>query len=151
MMLLDGTKFTLDVDLNETGAALKQQIQQHTGIATTSQRLVYNDQVVAAVKTVEETFGRLDVVINNAGKNAEYKLIADSDVDDWWALWDINLRGTYHVTRAALPLLIKSGGDKTIINVGSLAAVLVAPSFSSYCVRRCAMLRTRAILTSMRL
>ncbi|GJE88260.1 ubiquitin-like domain-containing protein [Phanerochaete sordida] len=52
MELLDGTKFTLDVDLNETGATLKQQIQQHTGIATTSQRLVYNDQVVADANTL---------------------------------------------------------------------------------------------------
>lgn len=93
-----------------------------------------NDQVVAAVKKVEETFGRLDIVINNAGYAEQIGSIADSDPEDWWTTWDVNLRGTYHVVRATLPLLIKCGGDKTIVNVSSGAANMVIPIYAAYCV-----------------
>ena len=95
-----------------------------------------NEQVVAAAKRVEDTFGRVDVVINNAGYAERYNYIADSDPDDWWKVWNVNLRGPYHVTRAFLPLLIKSGGDKTIVNVASIAADILLPRYSSYAVRR---------------
>ncbi|KIP09052.1 hypothetical protein PHLGIDRAFT_23195 [Phlebiopsis gigantea 11061_1 CR5-6] len=100
-----------------------------------------NEQVVAAVNKAGEALGRLDIVINNAAQVADYKLIADSDAQDWWSIWDINLRGTYHVVRAVLPLLIKSGGDKTIVNVGSLAAVFILPTLSSYSTSKIALLR----------
>ena len=91
-----------------------------------------NEEVVAAVKTVEETFGRLDVVINNAGYLAKYSSITDSDPEDWWTTWNINIRGTYHVVRAALPLLIKCDGDKTVINVSSMGGNVIFPRYSSY-------------------
>ena len=94
-----------------------------------------NDQVVAAAKQVEDTFGRVDVVINNAGYAERYNYIADSDPDDWWKGWNVNMRGTYHVTRAFLPLLIKCGGDKTIVNVSSLSAHAWIPRYTSYSVR----------------
>lgn len=104
-------------------------------VITCSVDITDKKQVETAVKKAEDVFGRLDVVINNAAQLNEYKTIVDSDVDDWWGIWDTNLKGTYIVTRAVLPLLIKSNGDKTIINVTSLGAAIVAPAMSSYCVR----------------
>ena len=105
-------------------------------VLTASVDVTNNDQVVAGVKKVEETFGRLDIVINNAGFTEKWGLIADSDPDSWWTTWNINIRGTYHVVRATLPLLIRSGGDKTIINVGSFASNFLLPRSSSYYVSR---------------
>ena len=91
-----------------------------------------NEQVVTGIKKIEETFGRLDIVVNNAGILENSSLIADSDPDTWWKTWNINIRGTYHVVRATLPLLIQSGGENTIINVGSIAATFLFPRSSSY-------------------
>ena len=93
-----------------------------------------HDQVVAAVREVEATFGRLDIVINNAGYMEYHNLIADSNPEDWWRVWEINLRGLYHVTRAVLPLLIKCSGDKTIVNLSSIGSHRLSARFSSYTV-----------------
>lgn len=93
-----------------------------------------NDQVVAAAKQVEKTFGHVDIVINIAGYLEHYNYIADSDPDEWWKPWNVNIRGAYHVTRAFVPLLIKSGGDNTFVNVASSAGFVMTPRISSYSV-----------------
>ncbi|KZT03034.1 NAD(P)-binding protein [Laetiporus sulphureus 93-53] len=72
------------------------------------------EHVSAASNIVKDTFGRLDILVNNAG------------------VYTISNRGTYHVTREFLPLLIECGGDKTIINLNSVAAHLLQPRFSAY-------------------
>lgn len=125
-------------DLTEVKAACLsvQQFGHPFEVLTLSVDITQNDEVVAAVKKVEETFGRLDIVINNAGYVESYHHIADSTPDDWWKTWDINLRGTYHVVRATLPLLIRSDGDKTIVNVSSIVANVIYPRLSSYSVRQ---------------
>lgn len=93
-----------------------------------------NDQVEAAAKQVEATFGRLDIVINNVGYLGGSDLIAESDTEEWWKGWEVNIRGTYHVTRAFVPLLIQAGGDKTIVNMSSSGALGIGAGYSSYCV-----------------
>ena len=103
-----------------------------------------NDQVVAAVKQVEDTLGHVDVVINNAGYLERYNYIADSNPDDWWKVWNVNLRGTYQVTRAFLPLLVKCNGDKTIVNLSSIGAHNLSLRYSSYSV--CHQLCGRSVL-----
>jgi NADP-dependent 3-hydroxy acid dehydrogenase YdfG len=88
----------------------------------------------AAAQT-EKTFGRLDILINNAGILEEGGLIAETDPEAWWKTWTLNVRGPYLVTRAFLPLLLKSSdGDKTIVNVSSFGAHMVIPSRSAYMV-----------------
>lgn len=63
-------------------------------------------------------FGRLDILMNNAGGGLERTLIGEDDPDVWQQVVEINLLGTYFCTRAALPHLKADGGGK-IINVGS--------------------------------
>ncbi|CCM00298.1 uncharacterized protein FIBRA_02328 [Fibroporia radiculosa] len=60
------------------------------------------------------TFGRLDVVVNNAGYMESFRSIAESDPEEWWKIWTVIMRGTYKVTRGCLPLLLERGGDRTI-------------------------------------
>ncbi|OAL21434.1 hypothetical protein AYO20_11371 [Fonsecaea nubica] len=84
-----------------------------------------------AIKTVEQEFGTLDVVINNASRMEVWKPIHETDVEDWWSTWEVNLKGTYLVTRATLPLLLKGNG-KTIITISSAGALTTSSGGSAY-------------------
>ena len=98
--------------------SLAQEIQTTAKAATRSQpqflpvQLDVTDagSVAAAATAVEKAFGKLHVVINNAGVLGKYGLIADSDVEAWGRVMDVNLRGPYLVTRAFLPLLLRTSG-----------------------------------------
>ena len=50
--------------------------------------------VEEAAKEVEREFGRLDVLVNNAGYLEMWKSITDSDPEEWWRTWEVNLRGS---------------------------------------------------------
>ncbi|MCJ1239655.1 hypothetical protein MMC14_007653 [Varicellaria rhodocarpa] len=90
------------------------------------------DSIEAAAKEIDNAFdGRLDVLLNNAGYLEVSMPVAESDPDEWWKAWTVNVRGPYLMTRAFLPLMLK-GGDKTIINVSSLGAHSKRPGASGY-------------------
>ena len=92
-------------------------------------------KVTDAAEKVEAAFGRVDFIINNAGYMEPFRLIADTDPEEWWKTWTVNVLGTYHVTRAFLPLLVKCGGEKTVINMTSIGAHFLGPQVSAYQVR----------------
>lgn len=93
-----------------------------------------------AAKLVEKEFGKLDILVINAGILGSHDLVADSKVDEWWEVWNVNLKGPYCVSRAFLPLMLK-GGDKTIIATASVGAHVVMPGLSSYQPSKLAVLR----------
>lgn len=86
-----------------------------------------------AATKVEKSFGKLDFLLNNAGKIEPYVPLLDSDPDSWWKTWEVNIGGVANVTRAFLPLLLRStSGLQTIINTSSLAALTLQPGGSAY-------------------
>ncbi|PMD17143.1 NAD(P)-binding protein [Hyaloscypha hepaticicola] len=103
--------------------------------------------VEAAAKTIEKEFGRLDILINNAGFLGPFEEIVDSDINKWWMNYEVNLRGTYWVSKAVLPLMLK-GGEKTIVNVASAGAHSVGAGASGYAGSKYALLRFTEFLMS---
>ncbi|KAI1209451.1 NAD(P)-binding protein [Annulohypoxylon truncatum] len=92
-----------------------------------------------AADQVKKSFGRVDIVINNAGVLYGSPIV-DSDPDEWWKVFQINLVGPYLVARAFIPLLLE-GGDKTIITVASVGAHLKSPGLSAYQTSKMAVVR----------
>ena len=101
--------------------------------------------VVAAIAAIEARFGRLDVLINNAGVIDPIARIADADPAAWGTAVDINLKGVFHGCRAVLPMMKRQAAG-TIINLSSGAATSPLEGWSAYCAAKAGVLMlTRAL------
>lgn len=89
-----------------------------------------DESVRAAIAAVVEEFGRIDVVVNNAGIGAQGDVAANSD-DEWHKVLDVNLVGMVRVVRAALPHLRESP-CAAIVNTCSIAAWAGLPQRALY-------------------
>lgn len=87
-------------------------------------------QVKAAIAALLARFGRLDVVINNAGLAGENSLDPDDDDALWRRILAVNLDGTYLVSKHALPHLPDRSGR--IINIASVLALKGVPDQTAY-------------------
>jgi len=86
--------------------------------------------VRAAVDQVVAAYGRLDVVVNNAGIGA-VGTVEDNSDDEWHRVYDINVLGLVRVSRAALPHLRRSPAA-SIVNISSIAATAGLPQRALY-------------------
>lgn len=75
------------------------------------------EQVEKMILDIQKEFGRLDVLVNNAGINQD-RTLAKMTVEEWQRVIDINLTGTFNCAKAALPLLIQNQGN--IVSVSSI-------------------------------
>lgn len=81
--------------------------------------------VQTAIDIVKREFRTLDVVVNNASRLERFKPWAETHVDDWWKTWELNIKGTYLVNRATLPLLL-AGDLKTLLTISSAGAMIAS-------------------------
>ncbi len=97
----------------------------------------------AALETSNAFHGKLDILINNAGAMEEFKPTLQSEPDQWWNTWTVNIRGTYLLTRALLPLLLGGDGqmEKQILMLTSIGAFMPAPGAAAYQMSKLALLR----------
>jgi NAD(P)-dependent dehydrogenase (short-subunit alcohol dehydrogenase family) len=103
----------------------------------------------AAVKKlaqrVTDDFGRLDILINNAGLSRPWEPVGETDPEDYWQVLEVNLHGPLLLTHAFLPLLVQTAETKkthvNVINVTSIGAVTVSSGGSSYAIAKMALQR----------
>ena len=87
-------------------------------------------QIKDMVKKVLDTFGRIDILFNNAGTNIR-KLPQEYVVDEWEEVLDINLRSAFICSQAVYPAMKAAGGGK-IVNTGSMTSIFGAPKVLLY-------------------
>lgn len=78
------------------------------------------ESIEALVSEVGDAWGELHVLVNNGG-TCPYVAYTDIEVADWDEVMETNARGTFLLSRAALPLLRAAEGDRVIVNLSSIA------------------------------
>jgi len=127
----------------ESGAKIAINGRTSESVETAMKKLGHNDQLVAApgdiatvdgckslVKTAVDALGGLDILVNSAGIGAG-RPIEDCDEQMWDDHVDVNLKGLFFVSQAALPELRKSEGN--IVNIASDAGLIGVPGIVVYC------------------
>ena len=103
------------------------------------------ESVNNAAKEVEKSFPKLDILINNAGYLSPFDTILESNPDDYWRNYEVNIRGVYWVTKAILPYMLK-GGEMTIVNVPSAGALGIRHGGSGYQTTKFALFKIHGVV-----
>ncbi len=90
------------------------------------------------IRTTVDTFGKLDILHNNAGVNT-ICLLAEVAEEEWDRVLDTNLKGAFLGTRYALPVMLEQGGG-IIINTASIMGFNAQANVSPYCVSKAAII-----------
>lgn len=75
-----------------------------------------SSQLVSGIRLLEDSWGRLDVVVANAGINGLWAPVEEIGEKDWDEVMDINLKGTFLTVKHTVPLLKRQGGALTIVS-----------------------------------
>lgn len=89
------------------------------------------DEIEALFRHISDSFGRLDILINNAATNPYYGPAHKLPADAFDKTVDVNLKGPYYMMAHAVPLMIAGGGG-SIVNVASIAAQVSMPGQAVY-------------------
>jgi cyclopentanol dehydrogenase len=126
MFAREGAKVVLGDILDEAGKKVEAEIRAAGGAATYAHLDVTREaDWRAAVATAVQAYGKLTVLVNNAGILLRAK-IEDMSEADWDRLMAINVKGVFLGTKCAIPAMRQAGGG-SIINISSTAGLVASP------------------------
>ena len=94
--------------------------------------------ISAIVAEVEQRFGAIEILVNNAAVLTPLGYDWEVNADEWWRTIEVNLRGPFLCTQAVLPGMMKRKRGK-IVNITSVAAHTVHPYGTAYCASKAAL------------
>jgi NAD(P)-dependent dehydrogenase (short-subunit alcohol dehydrogenase family) len=103
------------------------------------------NSVRQAVDATVVEYGRLDILVNNAGIHRGH-LIVDFPVEDWEAVFAVNMRGSFLCSQAAARQMIRQGGGGCIINMSSASGKKPDPQGAAYCASKSAVIGFTRVL-----
>lgn len=145
LFALEGANIAIaDIDYVK-GKALAESLRDSNGqVIFLKTDITKENSVENTAQTVVDTFGSLDILINNAGVTEQDCYLEDETVEEWNRVLSINLHGAFLNCKFSLPYLKKSKG--CIINVASMAGLVGIRYCAAYCTSKAGMIGlTRAI------
>lgn len=127
LMAKEGAKVAVCDMLEDEGLALAQEISGaywHMDVASEA-------SVKAAMDSIAQHFGRIDVLVNNAGIAGSSKPTHETTEAEWDAVQNVNTKGVFFCTKHAVPHMLRAGGG-SIINISSIYGLIGAPDAPSY-------------------
>ena len=126
-----GAKVVLGARRTDRLKTIVEDIEHNGGQATYMEvDVTRREDLIKFTALSVERFGRLDVMINNAGISQLYKM-EELDIEGWEQMIDVNLKGTLYGIAAALPIF-KEQGSGHLINVISTAGISIVPTMGVY-------------------
>ena len=127
----EGAKILLG-DINEiSGERTASQIRERGGDAVFVRLdVTVEEDWVNAVHTAVSEFGKLDVLVNNAGTSAQYT-VEDTSLEDWNGQMDVHAKGVFLGTKHAIPVMRKGGGG-SIVDISSIYGLVGSPTSAAY-------------------
>ena len=120
----EGAKVVIGDLLDDEGRQIEAQIAELGGDATYLHLDVTSaDDWDAAVQTALDRYGRLDILVNNAGIGGTGGGLENATLESWDRTLDINAKGVFLGTKAAIPAIRDAGGG-SIVNISSIAGII---------------------------
>jgi NAD(P)-dependent dehydrogenase (short-subunit alcohol dehydrogenase family) len=120
----------------QTDGGEAQAVVAHTGDSTAVDKLV---------RRTVESFGGIDILVNNAATNPHFGPILAAEESHWDKILDVNVKGYFRLVQACVPAMRARGGGK-IINMASIAGKKPHPGMGIYCVSKAAVLMLTEVL-----
>jgi NADP-dependent 3-hydroxy acid dehydrogenase YdfG len=114
---------------------IKEQFQTKTHCLNFDVR--HLEETRQAILSLDENWGQIDILINNAGLASGFESIHEGHIDDWETMIDTNIKGLLYMTRAIAPQMVARQKGH-IINISSAAAIDAYPKGNVYCATKAA-------------
>jgi NAD(P)-dependent dehydrogenase (short-subunit alcohol dehydrogenase family) len=126
------------LDLNQQGIeAAMRELPEGCNARAVAINLLEASSVDSAMQSVQEHFGRIDVLANIAGGFAMGPLLQDTDDKPWDFMMNLNARSVFYASRAVIPGMLEHGGGR-IVNVSARAAIEGKGRMGPYCASKAA-------------
>jgi NAD(P)-dependent dehydrogenase (short-subunit alcohol dehydrogenase family) len=134
-------------DIDEAGAVETAELVARSGRRGIARRcdVAEEPDTVAAVAATRAAFGRLDIVVSGAATHDDGGTIVETTLSEWQRVVAVNLTGSFLLCRAALPVMIASGGGSIILIASQLGRVGSAGR-AAYCATKGALIQLAKVM-----
>lgn len=132
----------------ESVEAVASQIRRHGGGALAVAAHTGDDAAVETlVRRTVETYGGVDILVNNAATNPHFGPVLTAEESHWDKTFDVNVKGYLRIIKACVPSMQARGGGK-VINMASIAGKIPQPGMGVYCVTKAGVIMLTEVLAA---